>query len=93
MTPHVRVYRPNPASGRPVSLRDVKNHSEYESLLLSGAVLYEYLHGTFWVTDLNVQEPTAVELLNLDNLPLWGWYHLSTCDCGACGRGDSQAVR
>lgn len=87
MTPDVRVYRPNPASGRPVSLRDVRTHSGYASLLLNGAVLYEYLHGTFWVTDLNAQEPRAVKLVALDGLPLWGWYHLSTCDCGACGRG------
>ena len=86
MKPHCRVYRPNPAGGRPVSLRDVKIHSGYASLLLSGAVLYEYLHGTFWITDLNAEEPRAVRLLRLDDLPLWGWYHLSTCDCGACGR-------
>lgn len=63
----------------------------YATLLLQGAVLYEYLLGVFWVTDFRAEDPRSVKVAKLHELPPGHWYHLPTCDCGACGFRESQA--
>jgi hypothetical protein len=89
MSHHVRVLRPRLPNGRLVSLRDVMRKGRYATLLLQGAVLYEYLLGVFWVTDFRAEDPRSVKVAKLHELPPEHWYHLPTCDCGACGFRES----